>query len=159
MGILLTLLNIIAFTLLFLLALIILILLTVLLVPIRYDLKLKYRESFWCSLSVSWLLKIVKFEVNYDKELSTKLKIFGMDFSNKAKDLDKEDEDDFYEESFSDEDSFDEGQFETEDKKDYEESDKETFSGEENSQEPDEGIEEKSIVENIEDARAFNKKK
>ena len=52
MGILLTLLNIIAFTLLFLLALIILILLTVLLVPIRYDLKLKYRESFWCSLSV-----------------------------------------------------------------------------------------------------------
>ena len=159
MGILLTLLNIIAFTLLFLLALIILILLTVLLVPIRYDLKLKYRESFWCSLSVSWLLKIVKFEVNYDKELSTKLKIFGMDFSNKAKDLDKEDEDDFYEESFSDEDSFDEGQLETEDKKDYEESDKETFSGEENSQEPDEGIEEKSIVENIEDARAFIKKK
>ena len=159
MGILLTLLNIIAFTLLFLLALIILILLTVLLVPIRYDLKLKYRESFWCSLSVSWLLKIVKFEVNYDKELSTKLKIFGMDFSNKAKDLYKEDEDDFYEESFLDEDSFDEGQLETEDKKDYEGSDKETFSGEENSQESDEGIEEKSIVENIEDARAFTKKK
>ena len=159
MGILLTLLNIIAFTLLFLLALIILILLTVLFVPIKYDLKLKYKEGFWCSLSLSWLLKIVKFEVNYDKELSTKLKVFGIDLSNKSKDLDKEDEEELYEESFGDQDKSYKEQLEIEEKKEYEESDKITFSDEENSQNPDEGIEEESIVENIEDSKDFTKKK
>ena len=176
MSILLTLLTIVVFTLLFLLALIVLILLTVLLVPIRYDLKLKYKESFWCSLSLSWLLKIVKFEVNYDKELSTELKIFGITCSKNARIPDEEDEPDeegFEEEDFDEEDDNEsyEKYFEIEDKNKYEEANKESPSAEEyedgdSSKRFDKRTEENSIVkdidedgENIEKEKNFSKKK
>ena len=167
MSILLTLLTIVAFTLLFLLALIVLILLTVLLVPIRYDLKLKYKESFWCSLSLSWLLKIVKFEVNYDKELSTELKIFGIAFSKNARIPDEEDEsdeEDFEEEDFDEEDNESyEKYFEIEDKNKYEEADKESLSSQEyedgdSSKRLDKRTEENSIVKDIDEDRENIKK-
>ena len=106
MSILLMLLKIIAFTLLFLLALTVILLLTVLLVPIRYDVKLRYKESFWCSLNISWLLKIVKFEMNYDKELSTKLKIFGIDWSRRSHGSDKEDDEESSEEDPDDDEDY-----------------------------------------------------
>lgn len=170
MSILLTLLTIVAFTLLFLLALIVLILLTVLLVPIRYDLKLKYKESFWCSLSLSWLLKIVKFEVNYDKELSTGLKIFGIACSKNKRIPDEEDEPD--EEDFEEEDNESyEKYFEIEDKNKYEEADKESLSAQEyedgdSSKRFDKRTEENSIVkdidedgENIKKEKKFSEKK
>ena len=165
MSILLTLLTIVAFTLLFLLALIILILLTVLLVPIRYDLKLKYKESFWCSLSLSWLLKIVKFEVNYDKEFSTGLKIFGIACSKNTR---IPDEEDFDEEE--DNESY-EKYFEIEDKNKYEEANKESLSAQEyedgdSRKRFDKRTEENSIVkdidedgENIEKEKNFGEKK
>ncbi len=106
MSILLMLLKIIAFTLLFLLALTVILLLTVLLVPIRYDVKLRYKESFWCSLNISWLLKIVKFEMNYDEELSTKLKIFGIDWSRRSHGSDKEDDEESSEEDPDDDEDY-----------------------------------------------------
>ena len=170
MSILLTLLTIVAFTLLFLLALIVLILLTVLLVPIRYNLKLKYKESFWCSLSLSWLLKIVKFEVNYDKEFSTGLKIFGIACSKNSRIPDEEDEPD--EEDFDEEDNESyEKYFEIEDKNKYEEADKESLSAQEyedgdSRKKFDKRTEENSIVkdidedgENIEKEKNFSEKK
>lgn len=162
MSILLTLLTIVAFTLLFLLALIVLILLTVLLVPIRYDLKLKYKESFWCSLSLSWLLKIVKFEVNYDKEFSTGLKIFGIACSKNSRIPDEEDEPD--EEDFEEEDNESyEKYFEIEDKNKYEEADKESLSAQEyedgdSRKRFDKRIEENSIVKDIDEDRENIKK-
>ena len=167
MSILLTLLTIVAFTLLFLLALLVLILLTVLLVPIRYDLKLKYKESFWCSLSLSWLLKIVKFEVNYDKEFSTGLKIFGIACSKKSRIPDEEDEpdeEDFEEEDFDEEDNESyEKYFEIEDKNKYEEADKESLSAQEyedgdSSKRLDKRTEENSIVKDIDEDRENIKK-
>ena len=168
MSILLTLLTIVAFTLLFLLALIVLILLTVLLVPIRYDLKLKYKESFLCSLSLSWLLKIVKFEVNYDKELSTGLKIFGIACSKNTRSPDEEDEPDEegFEEDFDEEynESY-EKYFEIEDKNKYEEADKESLSAQEyedgdSSKRFDKRTEENSIVKDIdEDGENIKKEK
>ena len=167
MSILLTLLTIVAFILLFLLALIVLILLTVLLVPIRYDLKLKYKESFWCSLSLSWLLKIVKFEVNYDKEFSTGLKIFGIACSKNSRIPDEEDEpdeEDFEEEDFDEEDNESyEKYFEIEDKNKYEEADKESLSAQEyedgdSRKRFDKRIEENSIVKDIDEDRENIKK-
>ena len=167
MSILLTLLTIVAFTLLFLLALLVLILLTVLLVPIRYDLKLKYKESFWCSLSLSWLLKIVKFEVNYDKEFSTGLKIFGIACSKNSRIPDEEDEpdeEDFEEEDFDEEDNESyEKYFEIEDKNKYEEADKESLSAQEyedgdSSKRLDKTTEENSIVKDIDEDRENIKK-
>mgnify|MGYP000998954149 CR=1 FL=1 len=164
MSILLTLLTIVAFTLLFLLALIVLILLTVLLVPIRYDLKLKYKESFLCSLSLSWLLKIVKFEVNYDKELSTGLKIFGIACSKNTRSPGEEDEPD--EEDFEEEDNESyEKYFEIEDKNKYEEADKESLSAQEyedgdSRKRFDKRTEENSIVKDIdEDGENIKKEK
>lgn len=167
MSILLTLLTIVAFTLLFLLALLVLILLTVLLVPIRYDLKLKYKESFWCSLSLSWLLKIVKFEVNYDEEFSTGLKIFGIACSKNSRIPDEEDEpdeEDFEEEDFDEEDNESyEKYFEIEDKNKYEEADKESLSAQEyedgdSSKRLDKTTEENSIVKDIDEDRENIKK-
>ena len=168
MSILLTLLTIVAFTLLFLLALIVLILLAALLVPIRYDLKLKYKESFWCSLSLSWLLKIVKFEVNYDKELSTGLKIFGITCSKNTRSPDEEDEPDEegFEEDFDEEDNESyEKYFEIEDKNKYEEADKESLSAQEyedgdSRKRFDKRTEENSIVKDIdEDGENIKKEK
>ena len=174
MSILLTLLTIVAFTLLFLLALIVLILLTVLLVPIRYDLKLKYKESFWCSLSLSWFLKIVNFEVNYDKELSTGFKIFGIACFDNIRNSDEEDEPDEegFEEDFDEEDNESyEKYFEIEDKNKYEEADKQSLSAQEyedgdSSKRLDKRTEENSIVkdidedgENIKKEKNFSKKK
>jgi hypothetical protein len=121
------------------------------------------------------LLKIVKFEVNYDKEFSTGLKIFGIACSKNSRIPDEEDEpdeEDFEEEDFDEEDNESyEKYFEIEDKNKYEEADKESLSAQEyedgdSRKRFDKRTEENSIVkdidedgENIKKEKNFSKKK
>jgi len=113
------------------------------------------------------LLKIVKFEVNYDKELSTGLKIFGIACSKNSRIPDEEDEpdeEDFEEEDFDEEDNESyEKYFEIEDKNKYEEADKESLSAQEyedgdSSKRLDKTTEENSIVKDIDEDRENIKK-
>ena len=87
-SILLTLLKIIGIVLLSLLGLLLVLLLIVLFVPVRYRIKGYYKEEFVCHLKATWLLHLVSLTLDFDKEVLTSFRIFGMDISsfiNKAK--------------------------------------------------------------------------
>lgn len=77
-SVLLILLKIIGIVLLSLLGIFILALLLVLFVPVRYRFKGYYKEDFVCHGKVTWLLHLLSISIDYEKELVTSIKIFGI---------------------------------------------------------------------------------
>jgi len=80
-SVLLILLKILGIILLSLIGIIIVLLLLVLFVPIRYRFKGYYKDEFVCHGKVTWLLHLVSISINFEKELITSIKIFGIPLS------------------------------------------------------------------------------
>ena len=79
MSVVILILKIIGIILLAVLGLVLLAVFSLLLVPVRYRIIGAMQESIDVKLRISWLLHIVSFSINYrDKEMSQKLRVFGI---------------------------------------------------------------------------------
>ncbi len=77
MQLLLTLLRILGILILAVILLVLLVVLAVLLVPIRYQVWAKNRESLYAKVKVHWLLHLISLTAEYRDELTYRLKILG----------------------------------------------------------------------------------
>jgi len=91
-SVLLILLKILGIILLSLIGIVIAVLLLVLFIPVRYRFKGYYKDEFVCHGRVTWLLHMISVSVNYEKELSTSIRIFGipLNYFHKKKDRDED---------------------------------------------------------------------
>ena len=78
----LTLLKIIGIVLLSLLGILLVLLLIVLFVPVRYRIKGYYKDEFICHGKITWLLHLLSVSIDFDKELVSSVKVFGIDISS-----------------------------------------------------------------------------
>lgn len=86
MAILLIVLKIIGIILLILLGLIVFVFCLVLFVPVRYEFKGKFTDTYDFSLGISWLLKIVSFRVMVqNKTITNRISVFGIRLKKKEK--------------------------------------------------------------------------
>ena len=81
-SVLLTLLKIIGIVLLSLLGILLVLLLIVLFVPVRYRIKGYYKDEFICHGKITWLLHLLSVSIDFDKELVSSVKVFGIDISS-----------------------------------------------------------------------------
>ena len=81
-SVLLTLLKIIGIVLLSLLGILFVLLLIVLFVPVRYRIKGYYKDEFICHGKITWLLHLLSVSIDFDKELVTSIRVFGIDISS-----------------------------------------------------------------------------
>lgn len=81
-SVLLTLLKIIGIVLLSLLGILLVLLLIVLFVPVRYRIKGYYKDEFICHAKITWLLHLLSVSIDFDKELVSSIKVFGIDISS-----------------------------------------------------------------------------
>jgi len=79
---LLTLLKIIGIVLLSLLGILLVLLLIVLFVPVRYRIKGYYKDEFICHGKITWLLHLLSVSIDFDNELVTSIRVFGIDISS-----------------------------------------------------------------------------
>jgi len=102
-GIILNILKIIGIIILAILGIVILLLALVLFVPVRYDISGHYfdKEDYKAEVKISYLLHIISFDLLYDKELVSSLKLFGINLSSKGKEDESENEDSKEEDSDS----------------------------------------------------------
>ena len=84
------LLKILGIILLSIVGILLVLLLLVLFVPVRYSGKGSYKEEFICYGKVTWLFHLLSVTIDYEKELHTKIKIFGIPLSVFQRKKDKE---------------------------------------------------------------------
>ena len=81
-SVLLTLLKIFGIVLLSLLGILLVLLLILLFVPVRYRIKGYYKDEFICHGKITWLLHLLSVSIDFDKELVSSIKVFGIDISS-----------------------------------------------------------------------------
>ena len=81
-SVLLTLLKIIGIVLLSLLGILLVLILIVLFVPVRYRIKGYYKDEFICHGKITWLLHLLSVSIDFDNELVTSIRVFGIDISS-----------------------------------------------------------------------------